>query len=239
MRPARRDRDRRRRRDQRLRLAGGACRRRCSQVSWTGACGRSSCASAGSGTSRITVAVVSGGSDSVIAKIAARLESSPMNRCQSVSGAGLILPRGPMPSTVTPGAAARIQRSPGPSECRTTSRVSSWRPRSSARMVYLRRTGLPPSTSTRSITSWPGRCSKPASSGAVSTTRCMCGVTRPDSTTSSFIRTVPASGPVRVPNGSPDACAGGGTSVMGGRSSLVSGHATGRPERKYQDVHAR
>jgi len=105
----------------------------------------------------MTVADACGGSDSAIEKMAARLDSSPMNRCQSVSVAGLIFPRGPTPWTVTPGAAARTQRSPGPSACLTMSRVSSCLPGSSARMVYLRRTGRSPSPATRSIMSWPGR----------------------------------------------------------------------------------
>ena len=81
------------------------------------------CSSAASGTSRNAVARPSGGSEPVIANTAASPDSSAANRCQSASLFRKILPRGAMPSIVSPGWADRTHRSPGPSPCRTMSRV--------------------------------------------------------------------------------------------------------------------
>src|SRR6185437_8599396 len=64
--------------------------------------------------------------------------------------------------------------------------------------------------------SWPGWYRRPASSAAVSTRRCMPGLSGAESTTSSHIRVVAASGPVSTANGSFRA---GADSVMGGRAS--------------------
>ena len=60
-------------------------------------------------------------------KMAGSADSSPTNRCQSASGDVVILPRGAMPSIVSPGWAALTHCSPGPSPCRTTSSVTLWR----------------------------------------------------------------------------------------------------------------